>query len=423
VSGNLPRPGQTGARTIVLTQAQRFGIDMSTYIAAIRGAENVDYSRRVKLYDLYSEILMDAHLSSVIAKRKSAILFTPIEFKRNGVADEGINEQLQSPWFIRFLSDVWDAQVWGFSLFQFYAEGEWLNYNLIPRKHVDPVKRLIMHRQTDISGESWDNFSDLLFVGNPDDLGTLAQAAPYIIYKRNTMADWAQFSEIFGMPVREYTYDGNDETARLKILADAFNDGGAAVVIHPDGSGFNFVESGNKTGSAELYERLTERCNAEISKLYLGNTLTTEASDTGTQALGAIQKKGENLINLSDRKHILNILNYDMTDIFVSFGINVSGGSFEFVEPEEVDAGDKMAIIEKLHNMGLPISHDYLYEQFGVEKPENYDEILSRHNQWVKEPESPSGQEPENRQPKKKQFTNRLKSFFGYALGKRALKW
>jgi phage gp29-like protein len=276
-----------------------------------------------------------------------------------------------------------------------------------------------MHRQTDINGESWDNFSDLLFVGNPDSLGTFAQAAPYVIYKRNTMADWAQFSEIFGMPVREYTYDGNDETARLKILMDAFNDGGAAVVIHPEGSGFNFVESGNKTGSAELYERLTERCNAEISKLYLGNTLTTEASDTGTQALGTIQKKGENLINLSDRKYILNILNYDMTDIFAGFGIDVQGGSFEFVEPEEVDAVDKMAIIEKLHNMGLPISHDYLYGQFGIEKPENYDEFLNRSNQLVKEQEPPLGQEPE----KKTIFTNRLKGFFAGALGKRALKW
>ncbi|MDR0699816.1 MAG: hypothetical protein LBG28_11465, partial [Tannerella sp.] len=155
VGGNLPRPGQAGARTIVLTQAQRFNIDMETYMAAIRGAENVDYSRRVKLYDLYSEVLMDAHLSSVINKRKSVILFTPIVFKRNGVPDDSINEQIRSPWFIRFLSDVWDAQCWGFSLFQFYTEGEWLNYSLIPRKHVDPVKRLIMHRQTDINGESW----------------------------------------------------------------------------------------------------------------------------------------------------------------------------------------------------------------------------------------------------------------------------
>jgi phage gp29-like protein len=427
VSGNLPRPGQTGARTIVLTQAQRFGMDMATYMAAIKGAENVDYSRRVKLFDLFLEIQMDAHLASVISKRKSAIQFTPIEFRRNGVPDDVINRQLQSPWFYRFISDAWDSQTWGFSLFQFFMDGEWINYNLIPRKHVDPVKRLIMHRQSDIHGESWDEFDDLLFIGNPDDLGILAQAAPYIIYKRNTMADWAQFSEIFGMPIREYTYDGNDDEARRKILDDAYNDGGAAVVIHPEGSGFGFVESGNKTGSSDLYERFTERCNSEISKLFLGNTLTTEASDTGTHALGTIQKKSESLINLADRKHILNILNYDMTDIFTALGFDVSGGSFEFVEPEEVDPIDKITIIEKLYNLGLPISRNYLHEQFGIEKPDSGDELIKKQEEPVppaQEPKPKEEAEPEPTPKEKKKFSNLLSDFFADALGKgAALKW
>jgi phage gp29-like protein len=420
IGGNLPRPGQSGARTIILTQAQRFNVDMATYMSAIKNAENVDYSRRVKLYDLYSEILMDAHLASVINKRKSAILFTPIEFQRNGVPDDEVNKQLQSPWFYRFLSDVWDAQAWGFSLFQFFMDGEWLDYNLIPRKHVDPVKRLIMHRQTDINGESWDEYQDLLFVGKQEDLGTLAQAAPYIIYKRNTMADWAQFSEIFGMPHRKYTYDAGDPEARQKLLDDAYEDGGAAVFILPEGSNLEFVESGNKTGSSELYERFTERCNSEVSKLFLGNTLTTEASDTGTQALGTIQKKSEKLINLSDRKYILNILNYDMTDIFAEFGINTSGGSFEFVEPEEVEPTDRMAIIEKLHSMGLPISHDYLYEQFGIEKPSNYNKLIKQ--QQVQEA-GPKKEEQEPTPAEKKKFSNWLSGFFVQARHDRALGW
>ena len=46
VSGNTPRPGQTGARTIVLTQPKRFGIDISDYTTSVHAAENVDYSRR-----------------------------------------------------------------------------------------------------------------------------------------------------------------------------------------------------------------------------------------------------------------------------------------------------------------------------------------------------------------------------------------
>ena len=45
-SGNLPRPGQKGPATIILTQPRRFGIDIADYMLAVRAFENVDYSRR-----------------------------------------------------------------------------------------------------------------------------------------------------------------------------------------------------------------------------------------------------------------------------------------------------------------------------------------------------------------------------------------
>ena len=81
---------------------------------------------------------------------------------------------------------------------------EWVDYDLVPRKHVDPVRELILRHQTDITGHSWNEYTDLLFVGSPSDLGLLAKAAPWVIYKRNTTGDWAQFSEVFGMPIQEY---------------------------------------------------------------------------------------------------------------------------------------------------------------------------------------------------------------------------
>ena len=427
VGGNFPRPGQTGRSTIILTQAQRFNIDIANYMAAIKNAENVDYTRRVKLYDLYSEILTDTHLSSVIEKRKSAILFTPIVFKRKGETDEKIKEQLESPWFLEFLSDLWDSKLWGFSLFQFYMDKEWLKYDLIPRKHVDPVRKTIMRQQVDITGESFDNFFDLLFVGKSDNLGELAKSAPHVIYKRNTTGDWAQFSEIFGSPVREYTYDGNDENARAQIINDANNDGGAAVVIHPEGSGFNFVESNNKTGTVDVYDRFIARCNSELSKQYLGNTLTTEASEKGTQALGTVQKEGEETINKADEKFILNVLNYEMYDIFTGFGFNTKGGKFEFEKIDKVNLKELLEIVTKLHDLGLPISADYLYETFGVEKPENYEELINNIKQKIKEQEpelEPNPDpEPEPTPAEKKKFSNWLSGFFDWARRDRALEW
>lgn len=121
--GNMPRPGQPYPTTVVLTQPKRFGIDIADFTAAVKTFENVDYSLRYKLYDLYADILMDTHLSSVIDKRALAVLSSDIEFRRNGKPDETVNEQIRSPWFRRLIKDVLDAKFWGFTLCQFYRNG------------------------------------------------------------------------------------------------------------------------------------------------------------------------------------------------------------------------------------------------------------------------------------------------------------
>ena len=424
ISGNIPRLNQKQPAIIRLTQPKRFNIDTSDFMAAIHAAENVDYAQRTKLYDLYTDILLDAHLSSVIDKRKNAVLSSSVEFQRNGKPDDAINEQILSPWFYRCVSDILDARFWGFSLLQFYKNNEWIDYDLVPRKHVEPIRKLILSRQTDIQGISWDEFSDLLFVGRDADLGLLAKAAPWVIYKRNTTADWAQFSEVFGMPIQEYIYDTDDEDARERALQDANSIGSLATFIHGKDTELQLREAGNKTGSADVYERLVERCNSEISKLILGNTLTTESSDNGTQALGTVHKKVEESVAKADREYVLKVLNYDMTDIFARMGINTSGGKFCFPEKKDVDPNTEMSVLAQLHTIfSLPIDDDYLYEKFGIEKPKDYDRQKQqqveekkareeRLKQQTEEEDSDGTTQTSKGKGQISRFKNRLHSFF-----------
>lgn len=443
--GNIPRPGQSRPNVIMLTQPRRFGIDIADYTAAIRTAENVDFPRRYKLYDMYADILMDSHLSCVIEKRRNAVLCSDIEFRRDGKPDDKVNEQIRSPWFSRLVSDIIDSRFWGFTLCQFFKDGEWIDYNLIPRKHADPVRRIILRHQTDITGIAWDEYPDLLFVGRPDDLGLLAKAAPWVIYKRNTTGDWSQFSEIFGMPIQEYTYDTDDEGSRERAISDAANVGSLATFVHGKDTSLNLIEAGNKTGSADVYERLCERCNNEISKLFLGNTLTTESSDTGTQALGTVHKKGEDKITQSDRLYVLDVLNYEAAEILARMGIDTAGGEFCFPEKKDLDPTSKINILTQLRTgFNLPVDDDYLYEEFGISKPADYEQIKrdeeerrAREAEEAKRaaeqiPQKDGGTDddpadPEEEQPgdgkdlrepdekQKKTFKNWLKSFFAKA--------
>ena len=388
-AGGNVRPG-----TVVLTAPRRFGVGLDDYMKAVRSAEDVDYARRTRLYDIYDDALLDPHLFSVVQKRKSGVLGRRIEFRRDGLPDEAVNAQIGSPWFMRFVEDALDAQFWGFTLVQFYRDSQgWIDYFLVPRKHVDPVLRTVKRRQEDLLGEPFEAYPDLLLVQGKEPLGILARCAPYVIYKKGAMGDWSQYSEIFGMPVREYVYDSLDPDARENALRDAEQQGGATVFVHDKQSELNLLAPSGTGGSNTLYGDLVDRCNAELSKAVLCNTLTTEASDTGTQALGTVHRSVEEALAEQDRRFILNLLNYDMADIFASLGVSTQGGEFVFAEePDSARQERRLTTLEKAHTVfGLPMDDDYLYGELDIERPAAYDRLKREMARRAEQPRNSAG--------------------------------
>lgn len=412
---------------IILQMPQLFFFDIKSYINSLNAAKAIDSYTRCRLYDMYEAALLDPHLAGVIDKRLIGVSRIPIEFRRNGKPDESVNAQIRSPWFRRFVKDVMWAKFWGFSLFQFFREGEWIDYELIPRKHYDPVKRQLLRYQTDNSGIPIEEFPNMLFIGeDPRGLGILAELLPMTLYKRGNLGDWAQFCQIFGMPIREYTYNAGDEETRKRLLDDARNQGANAVYIHPKESALNLIESAQKSGTVDLYERFYAMCNTEISVRVLGNTLTTDSKANGTQALGKVHQEEENQLKEDDRDYILDVLNFEMTDIFQAMGINTAGGEFVYVTSTKIDKSEQIVIVEKLKGMGLPISDDYLYETFDVDKPEDYDAQkvrMAEEEQRLREREEFNRRMLENtalaQETEKQNFLNRLGGFFGFAPDKK----
>ena len=99
-----------------------------------------------------------------------------------------------------------------------------------------------------------------------------------------------------------------------------------------------------------------------------------------------------------------------------------------------------MSILTQLRtNFGLPVGDDYLYEEFGIEKPANYDELKKRQEEKAAEIEAATDRKREEEEeipetgkktPKEKKNAlknvyNRLKRFFAEAPGEdgAALEW
>lgn len=421
----------TALPDVVLQMPEVFFFDLQKYMNAINAALSIDHSNRVRLYDMYESCRFDLHLSGILDKRVRAVTQRmPFEFQRDGVPDDIITPQLNSPWMKRFRQDIIMTDFWGYSLFQFYLDAEGnIRYDLINRKHYDPVRRNILKFQGDTDGLPVEAFPNMLFLGDERELGIFSELLIAVLYKRGDMSDWARFCNIFGMPIREYTYEAGDEEARKRLIQDARNQGSNAVYIHPKDSELKLVESGNKTGSSDLYKTFADYWDSKMSIRVLGNTLTTDAKETGTQALGTVHKEEEDDMNSCDRDKIVDILNFYLKPILANLGFNVEGGEFVYAKKEEVDTDKQIVIVEKLGQMGLPIDDDYLYNTFGIEKPANYEQMkaekeaakqalqqaLSSKEDEATVPNGSAVGNDKGSNTVQKSFKQQLRSFFGLA--------
>ena len=96
-------------------------------------------------------------------------------------------------------------------------------------------------------------------------------------------------------------------------------------------------------------------------------------------------------------------------------------------------------LVSLKNNFELPIEDDYIYEQFGIEKPNSYDAMkasLREEKETIAILDAVTDNEPDKKDDNlkegdeskkhknKKSFINRLKSFFGLAPHKGgALEW
>ena len=417
---------------IVLSAPELFYFDIQKYIQAINSAKSTSFSFRSRLYDMYESALMDLHLAGVLAKRLKGVTKIPIEFHRDGVPDDEINRQLASPWMKKLREEIVLAQFWGFTLLQFYTDEEGdIRFYSVPRKHYDPIRQRLLRHQTDTEGTPISEFPNMLFVGSERELGILSQILVAVLYKRNNYADWAKYCELYAIPIQEYTYNAGDEETRRQLLLDARNRGNNAVYIHPAESNFKFVESNAKSGTSELFKDFTEYWDQQIAVRVLGNTLTTSASDTGTQALGTVHKAVEEELNEDDCNTVLDVLNYYMIPIFEALGYNVSGGKFVSAKRKEIDITTQADIYLKMQQLDLPIDPDDVYETLGVKKPQDFGVQIAKIEEhrkaladviggYWKDGKMPP-KEPTKDKEGNKGIKDRLAHFFGLAPGETPL--
>ncbi|MPM00633.1 hypothetical protein SDC9_46861 [bioreactor metagenome] len=395
---------------ITISPPVRTTQDIAKWRAAIKSAEST-IPRRVELYDLFDDIMLDGHLTSVIEKRQRAISNSEWVFQIDKKVDARITKMIQKQWFYDFMADLVDTKFWGHTAFDFNVLNDVIAYELVPRKHVEPVSGLISKQQV-LTGdgfryreEPWTRY--IIEAGSKPYMGLLRKAAQYVIYKRAGFGDWKEFADLFGMPFRVAKYDGDDDLTRIQLENALKEAGSAAYAVLPTGSTIEFIQNSSNSGSTTLYDLLIKACNAELSKLFLSNTLTTEQGDKGARSLGDVHMEVEDDVHMADILFVTTFLNNEFKNLLASHGLPVLSGEFTRVEKRKTNLKDRIEIDIKLKNEAkLPMSDDYFYDTYDVPKPENYDQLIEEQkaaNPFPPEPQDPQPQPGKKTPPVKKE--------------------
>ena len=356
----------------VNTQLSRFGMEISNWKIGLESWEDVNNPTTAELIRVYNDIALDPHLTAAIETRKSRTLSK--DYKVIDQDGEKIDEQSEifnSIWFRDYIKFALDSRFYGYSLIQFgdRVKNGFDYVKLVPREYVYPQKMAV--RKSAFSNQplipiKTGKFAPWVqFVGRRgDDLGLFSKAAPMMIYKKTTQAAWAEFSELFGAPFRLGKTDIRNEDLRDNMYYMLENMGRNAYGVFNHDDDLEFIGD-KKTDAYEVYDKLIERANSEISKLILGSTMVMDSGSSRSQA--EVHERTLEAIDKEDSLFIQEIVNNELIPwLNKNHGFNITG-LWKWDDSERVSKAEQFERDIKLIQTGkYKIPGDYITETYGT---------------------------------------------------------
>lgn len=348
--------------------------DMRSWRQAWQTAIDIENPRRGRLYDIYRDVEVDLHLGGCVDQRKGFVekkSFKLVDAK--GKQDDVATQLLEAAWFKDLIGYILDSRYWGHSLIQLgdiitaCGEMRYTGIEVVNRKHVIQEYGVIIREQ----GDEWQTgipyregpMADwVIEAGKPKDLGLYLKAATQTIPKKNMLAYWDQFGEIFGMPIRIAKTTARDPKDRSQIENMLSSMGAAAWGLFPDGTDIDIKET-TRGDAFNVYDKRIDRANSELSKGILNQTMTIDNGSSLSQSEVHLEVF-ENVVE-KDADLVKDIVNDQLLPRMVKHGFPVKGLHFEWdnsidYTPEQQLEYEKM-ILDRFE-----VDSKYLIDKYGI---------------------------------------------------------
>jgi phage gp29-like protein len=332
---------KTVSSDIILKIAQEFQDrsrkDIQKWRQAITAAENPENPRWYLMQDLIDDVMIDAHLSSVIGIRKSATLnhrFYVLDKNENKKLDEQ-TDLLTKRWFYDFIDVALDAISRKYTLLQFFREGDTVKFDIIPRRNVCPqLKRIYMEVGAD-NFIDYSAYPNVIEVVHNSKFGLINDVAANVIWKRNLMQSNAEFSERFGMPLITATTSNKADAARIDNALKNLGEAGTGVL--PNGTEIKVHALANAGNPEKVYLEPATFHDNQVSKRFLGSTTITDEGANRNQTQVHIETLDDKLA-LDDKRLIMFTVNDMLFPVLQSFGFPFDNTkmAFQFDETEDL---------------------------------------------------------------------------------------
>lgn len=209
--------------------------------------------------------------------------------------------------------------------------------------------------------------------------GGFARAVAWAyLFKNFALKDWVAFADVYGMPFRLGKYPAQATEEQIDTLFRAVvGMGQDAAAVIPDTMMVDLVD-GKVNGSADLYERLCDYLDRQISKAVLGQTATTDA-DTG--GLGSGKEHGDVRADIerADAKALQATLQRDliMPMVRLNFGERKAWPKIRIGREAQEDLEQLTRAVSTLVPLGLRVQESVIRDKLGLPDPEPDAEILA----------------------------------------------
>ena len=375
------------------------GLTPSRLAAILQAAEQNDLIAQCELFEDMEE--KDGHVAAEMGKRRRAV--SMLDWTVAPPANATAAEKETADWLEQLLPEIPDLEEMLFdvtdAIGKSYAcleiewhrlDGLWLPKSITHRPQSwfqlhRGYRQEIRLRDNSSEGEpllpfGWITHTHKCKSGYLERSGLFRVLVWPYLFKNYSVADLAEFLEIYGIPLRLGKYhNGASEKDKTTLLRALVNVGHNAAGIVPSGMEIDFHDAA--TGDPDAFQLMIDWCERTQSKVILGATLTSQADrGSNTNALGNVHNEVRTDLRDSDAKQLAGTLTRDLLYPIAALNGRATGirraPRFQFDTTECEDIKTFGGALPGLVKLGMKIERTWAQKRLGIPEPEDDSDLL-----------------------------------------------